>query len=187
MGVIVAVVGLPGCGKSEVVKLFEKHSYYRVYFGDVTFEEMSRLGLEINEKNERAVRERLRKEYGMDIYAKRSVSKIEEGLKKNGKVVIESMYSFEEYKFLKSKFRSNFNVLAVMASPNVRYARLEKRPFRPLSRKECEDRDFAQIENLHQGGPIAMADFVVINEGTLDELRDNVEKIITDIEGQARQ
>ena len=44
---IVAVIGLPGCGKSEVIKhLLEKGNFSRVYFGDVVFDEMKKRNLE---------------------------------------------------------------------------------------------------------------------------------------------
>jgi dephospho-CoA kinase len=178
MNKIVAVVGLPGSGKSEAVKSFVESGYYRVYFGDVTFDEMKRLDLEINEKNERATREGIRKEQGMEGYAKLSLPKIKEGLRTVGKVVIESMYSFEEYKLLKSEFGDDFAVLAITASPATRYKRLEKRLIRPLTQKECEGRDTAQIENLHQGGPIAMAEFTIINEGSIKDLEENVKQVL---------
>lgn len=175
---IIAVVGMPGSGKSEAAKLFAEKGYYRVYFGDVTFEEMKRLGLAVNPLNEQTTRERIRKEQGMDAYAKLSLSNIKTGLKKVGKIVIESMYSFEEYKFLKDRFGSNFVVLAIMASPSTRYERLKTRKIRPMTAQECRNRDIAQIDNLHQAGPIAMADFVVINESTMSDLVKSIEGII---------
>jgi len=178
MAKIIAVVGMPGSGKTEVVRRFAESGYHRVYFGDVTFDEMKRLGLEMNEANERITRERIRKEQGMESYAKLSLPRIEEGLKKVGKVVIESHYSFEEYKFLKERFGKEFAVVAVMASPETRYRRLEHRPARPLTQSECEHRDVAQIDNLHQGGPIAMADFVIVNEGTLSDMINAVNAIL---------
>lgn len=175
---IVAVVGMPGSGKSEAGKFFVESGYYRVWFGDVTFDEMKRLGLEVNEANERATRERIRKEQGMEGYAKLCLPRIMEGLKSVGKVVVESMYSFEEYKLLKSEFGDDFTVLAITASPATRYKRLGKRLTRPLTQKECEQRDIAQIDNLHQGGPIAMAEFTIVNEGSIKDLEENVKQVL---------
>ncbi len=39
---IVALVGMPGSGKSEVAKVFEKNGYKTIRFGDVTDEEVKR-------------------------------------------------------------------------------------------------------------------------------------------------
>jgi len=175
---IIAIVGMPGSGKSEVTKFFVNKGYYHVYFGDVTFEAMEKAGIAKNETNERAMRERIRKEHGMDAYAKLSLPKIKKGLEEAGKVVVESMYSFEEYKFLKSMFGDEFIVVAVYASPRTRYKRLGKRNVRPLTPKECEQRDISQLENLHTGGPIAMADFTIANEGTMSWLKGEVERLL---------
>jgi len=175
---ILAVVGMPGSGKSEAVTFLIDKGFQRVYFGDVIFDYMKKHGIAMNQKNERTVRENLRKEHGMGVVAKFSIKKIESALKK-GNVVIESMYSMEEYLLLKKKYGKDFFVLAIYASPTIRYERLMKRPERPLrNKKECEIRDTTQLQNLHTGGPIALADFTIINEGTMEELQKNIESIV---------
>jgi len=174
---IVAIVGMPGSGKTEAVKILEKLGFKRVYFGGIVLEEVKRRGLEINEKNERFVREDLRKKYGMEAMAKMSMPKIREFLDKGENVVIDGLYSWEEYKFLKRKY-PNVVVIHIYASPKTRYKRLGQRKERPLSIEECKKRDFAQIENLHTAGPMAMADFTIVNEGTLNDLKREIEEII---------
>jgi dephospho-CoA kinase len=177
MNKVVAVVGMPGSGKSEVVACFEEAGFSRVYFGDVVFDRMKQEGLEINEKNEQMTREKLRAEGGMGIVAKQSLPKIEEKLAK-GNVVVESMYSWEEYLILKEKYGENFKVIAIHASPRTRYERLGKRDVRPLNPEDARSRDYTQIRNIHTGGPIAMADFMVVNEGPLEELRERTKAFI---------
>jgi dephospho-CoA kinase len=66
MNKIIAVIGMCGSGKSEAVKFFAGRRYKRVYFGEVVMNEMKRLGLEVNEHNERQTRENLRKEFVMN-------------------------------------------------------------------------------------------------------------------------
>ncbi|MCL0073139.1 dephospho-CoA kinase, partial [Dehalococcoidia bacterium] len=56
--------------------------------------------------------------------------------------------------------------------------RLSRRPIRPLTVSESVSRDFAEIENLGKGGPIAMADFTLINESSLERLREETERLI---------
>ena len=48
---LVAIVGLPGSGKTEVAKILNKKGYSIVRFGDVTDVELKKQGLEINEEN----------------------------------------------------------------------------------------------------------------------------------------
>jgi len=180
--IILAVVGLPGSGKTEAINyLMEKYKWPKVYFGDVTFDEMKIRGLDINEKNEKFVREDLRKLYGQLHYAKKVIEKIK-NLKEVRKILVESLYSWEEYLEFKKEFGADFKVLAVYSSPNTRIKRLGNRPHRPLTEAEVTSRDYSQIENLHQGGPIARADFTIINEGEKDELCSGIDRVISELQ-----
>ena len=179
---VIAIVGMAGSGKSEVSAVFESKGYARVRFGDITDEAVKAQGLPLTEKNERPVRERLRHEHGMDAYAKLSLPRIEAALKKKS-VVVDGLYSWQEYSFLKNHFGMLFEVVAVYASPSTRYGRLARRKVRPLSAGEAESRDRAEIENMQKGGPIAMADYTVINEGTMSALKKQVERIVLKING----
>jgi len=175
---VVSIVGMTGSGKSEVSRVFEEDGFTRIRFGDMTDEEIKKRGLELNEENERYIRELLRKEHGMSAYAKLNLSQIDEALKYSD-VVIDGLYSWEEYTFLKAYYGENFYVVAVWASPKTRYARLISRVNRCLTLEEAASRDRAEIENINKGGPIAMADFTIINESSLDDLRKETERIIT--------
>ena len=176
---ILAIVGLPGSGKSEVINyLIKRYKWPKVYFGDVTFDEMKIRGLEINEKNERFVREDLRKSFGQLHYAKKVIEKIN-NLKEEPNILVESLYSWDEYLEFKKEYGDIFKVLAVYSSPDTRIKRLENRSVRPLTREEVNSRDYSQIENLRQAGPIARADFTVINEGKLEEMHDQIDNIIS--------
>lgn len=167
---IIAVLGLPGSGKSVVINyIMRVYGWPRVYFGDVTFDEVKRRGLEVNEANERLVREGLRAEFGMLVYAERVIEKIH-ALKGDKPVLVESLYSWQEYLRFKEVFGDMFKTVAVHAAPGLRYDRLSNRRERPLTMEEARSRDYSQIENLHQGGPIAMADYVVLNDGAPGKL-----------------
>ena len=93
-------------------------------------------------------------------------------------MVIDGLYSWEEYTFLKNYYGEGFYVVAVWASPKARYARLTGRSNRQLTQVEAAGRDWAEIENINKGGPIAMADFTIINESSLESLRKETERII---------
>lgn len=175
---IVAIVGMAGAGKSEVAKVFEEHGFRRVRFGDITDEELKKRGLEPKEENERNIREELRRKYGMAAYAKLSLPRID-SLLKSSNVVIDGLYSWEEYLLLKERYQGKLNVLAVWASPAARYSRLARRAKRPLTPEEAASRDRAEIENTNKGGPIAMADFTVLNDGSLEELNRESRRVIS--------
>ena len=177
MNKIIAVIGMCGSGKSEAVKFFVESGYKRVYFGEVVMNEMKRLGLEVNEANERATRENLRKEFGMGAMAVKSLPIIEEFMKHNN-VVIESLYSWEEFKILKDKFGEAFKLITIYTTKDLRYERLLKRPFRPLTSEESKSRDISEIEKLDKGGPIAYTDYLIMNDGSLDEMNVELKKYV---------
>ena len=174
---IVSIVGMPGAGKSEVARIFERKGFARIRFGDVTDQEVKKRGLELNEKNERYIRELLRREHGMSAYAKLNLPAIDAALK-TGDVVVDGLYSWEEYVVLKEHYGDAFRAVAIWASPATRYGRLARRKERPLTLEEAAGRDKAEIENINKGGPIAMADFMLLNESSLSYLRREAENVI---------
>jgi dephospho-CoA kinase len=172
-----AIVGMAGAGKTEAARFFEENSCTVVRFGDITDDEIIKRGLVINEENERTVRESLRKEYGMEAYAVLNQPKIDQALKYSS-VVIDGLYSWEEYKSLKDCYGDQLAVLAVLTSPATRHHRLSSRKVRPLTSNEAFSRDRSEIENLNKGGPIAMADYNIVNEGSLEDLARQVREIL---------
>ncbi|MDP3899990.1 MAG: AAA family ATPase [bacterium] len=179
MKLIIAIIGLPGSGKTVAIEyLMEKLHCPKIYFGDATFDELKKRRMEINETNERQIREELRAQHGMAAFATVNLPKIETALETNDVVLIESLYSWEEYLKLKEKFGEQLNLITIYSSPKTRYARLVNRPIRPLTNEDARSRDHSQIENLHQAGPIAISDFTVINEGGVDDLHSALDAIL---------
>lgn len=185
---IICVVGMPGAGKSEVSDELVRQDFAFLRFGQITLDQIKERGLELNESNERKIREEIRKEHGMAAFAVLNIPKIDELLKKSH-VVVDGLYSWSEYKILKEKYGGIMYVLAVFAPPKIRYKRLvdrsaegdEAQRFRNFTKEESRSRDYAEIENLEKGGPIAMADFTIVNIGTIPQLKENVHKILTQI------
>ncbi|MFC1977323.1 AAA family ATPase [Chloroflexota bacterium] len=175
---VVSIVGMAGSGKSEVARLFQENGFTGIRFGDVTDQEIEKRGLELNEKNERYIRELLRQEQGMAAYAKLNLPRIDSALKYSD-VVVDGLYSWEEYTLLKSYYGEGFYVVAVGASPGTRYARLAGRRARRLTLEEAASRDKAEIENSNKGGPIAMADFTIINESSLENVKKEARRIVS--------
>lgn len=177
MNKIIAVVGLCGSGKSEVVKFFTENGYSRVYFGEIVLEELKSRGLDFNEQNEKLVREEFRNNFGMGVMAIKSIDKIRKLFQK-GNVVIESLYSWSEYKIIKSEFGDSFKLLAIHTPKQIRYKRLSERNVRPLSEEEALNRDISEIENIEKAGPIAFADYLIINDSSLEELREKLKHLL---------
>lgn len=171
------VVGMCGSGKSSVAAHLKAQGWPVIRFGEVTMRELQRRGLPVSEANERLIREELRARHGMDAYAQRLLPGIREHLAR-GPLVLDGLYSWSEYKYLLAHLKERLVVLAVAAPRPLRYARLAARPERPLSKEEALSRDIAEIETLEKGGPIAMADYTIVNTGALEALEAAVDALI---------
>lgn len=179
---VLAVVGMPGAGKSLICSYFLKKGYPVLRFGDATDRGLKEQGLPLTEENERAYREKLRQSLGMAAYAIKIEPRINQVLAKASLVILDGLYSFEEYEYLLGKFPI-LKLLAVYARPEIRYQRLSQRPVRPLAPKEARDRDVAEIVNLNKGGPIAMADYLVTNNLDETALITQLDQVLTDVIG----
>ncbi|MFH2020327.1 MAG: AAA family ATPase [archaeon] len=172
----VAIVGMTGSGKSEIAKILSKRKFKIIRFGDATDKVLQDQKLPLTEENERKTREALREKYGMDAYAKLNLPRIQEAIKTTN-VVLDGLYSWEEYLFLKNKLPKMI-VLAVYAPPETRYERLDQREVRSLTREQASGRDRKEIENLNKAAPIAMADYTLLNVGTLYDLENAADKFL---------
>jgi dephospho-CoA kinase len=178
---IICIVGMPGAGKSLISDELVAHAFKYVRFGQIVLDKVMESKLKINELNERTVRENIRKEYGIGAFATLNIPKIDKLLRYSD-VVVDGLYSWSEYKILKQKYGNRMFIIAVFAPPEVRYKRLKNRKvkndpenrFRSFSETEAKARDWAEIENIEKGGPIAMADFMIINTGTIKEAREKI-------------
>lgn len=180
MNKVIAIVGMCGSGKSIASDILEKKGYEKVYFGGVTLDKLKENGLEINPENEKMMREKLRENLGMGAFAKILLPKIKE-LAKAKDVVLDGLYSWDEYKILDHELGKNMITIAIVADKNIRYERLKKREVRPLSKKEATNRDLAEIENIAKAPPIAYADYYIFNNGTLEEYEERLDEILKKI------
>lgn len=180
MGKIIALVGMCGSGKSVVSEMFEARGYTRIYFGGVTMKELEKRGLEKCEANERMIREELRKTYGQPAFAILLLDDIQDASQK-GDVILDGLYSWEEYKVLKERFGDSLTIVAVVTDSELRYTRLSTRTVRPLTREQAISRDYSEIENLAKGGPIAIADKFIKNNGDLADLNAEFENLLTSL------
>ena len=167
---VIAFVGMPGAGKSLCAAHMDELGYFYFRFGGIVVDEVHRRGLPLTPDNERAIREEFRAQDGMDAIAKRALPILRAGLAEHNTIIIDGLYSFSEYKTLKRDLSDDLTVIAITCARHTRYARLASRPERPLTRAEAETRDYTEIENIEKGGPIAIADYTLLNDTTPEAL-----------------
>ena len=175
MNKLVAIVGMCGSGKSIATLFFESKGYSKIYFGGITYEKMKEENIHYTPENDNKMRVKIRNEYGMGAYAILSLPKIKEQIKKSN-VVIDGLYSWDEYKILKDEF-PHIKLVAIIVDKEIRYERLKNRINRNYSIDESIKRDLNEIEKTAKGGPIAYADYFILNNYSLEEYKKKLENI----------
>lgn len=180
---IIAFVGMPGSGKSTAVDYLTHKGYPKVYFGGVILAALEDAGLERTAENETAMRESLRANEGNDFIAQRIITQINDLVAAGQhRIIADGLYSWTEYKVLKRAFPGELSVVAVLAPRRVRHHRLAHRPERPFTAEEAKLRDWSEIETLEKGGPIAMADYFIINDHDIADFDATIDDILKHID-----
>jgi dephospho-CoA kinase len=184
---VLVFVGMAGAGKSVCVNYLKRKGLSSVYFGGITLDELNSRSFEVNEPNEKKVREEIRAKEGKGAYAVRIIKQIEELFEQDKNyVLVDGLYSWTEYKIFEENFGEQAVIIAVVAPRAIRHQRLALRPERPLNAEEATARDYAEIENLEKGGPIANADYFLANDNDGDsgiaQLEDSLAKLLKKID-----
>lgn len=173
---ILAFVGLAGSGKSSAVEYLTEKGYPKIYFGGIIYKAMDEAGIEKNWENQEKFREEIRAREGKDFVVKRAIKEAHDLIEAGQHhIVLDGLYSWSEYRILKHEFPGEMTVLAVVTPKHLRYKRMQRRPERPMQPDEVDQRDWAEIENLEKGGPIAIADHFIVNDGDIEKLHAQID------------
>lgn len=172
---VIAISGMPGAGKGVASEAAKQLGLEVLVLGDVIREETQRRGLNPTPQNMGEVMLKVRNEEGPAAVARRLLPKVEE--RQSKVVVVEGVRGPEELAELTSKFE--VVTIAIHASPKTRFQRL-------LSRGRSDDpktwetfhvRDNRELK-VGLGHVIALADAMVVNEGTITELQSSLKGIL---------
>lgn len=170
---VIAISGMPGAGKSIASETARELGFEVLVLGDVIREETARRGLDPTPVNVGSVMLRIRQEEGPAAVAKRLAPKIEAC--SSTTVIVEGVRSEAELAELKSKFE--VITIAIHASPKARFERLlsRGRSDDPKTWETFVERDHRELK-VGLGHVIAMADIIVLNDGTIGGLQANFKK-----------
>lgn len=173
---LIAIVGLPGAGKTETAQFFKKKGMPIITFGDVVNNYIDEHHLEHTGDVHKKIREELRRKYGMEAFALLNEEKIRQAFEQNMTIIIDGMRSWEEYIYLKNKFQEvNVYILVLHADKEIRYRRISKRKYR--SKLYGEGRDISELIGTNMGPTIAFADFLIKNNFSKEDLEDKLEHV----------
>jgi len=180
---IITFVGLTGSGKTAATDYVSGKGFPKVFFGGVMLDAMKAAGIEDTPVNETEFRHDLIKREGIEFVSTKITAELR-ALINAGQhhIVADGLSSWTEYKMLKHEFSGEMIFVAIVSPKKMRHHRLLTRPVRPLSQFEADQRDWDEIETMEKGGPIAIADHYIINDGTIDDLHEKLDKLLVEIE-----
>jgi dephospho-CoA kinase len=175
---VIAISGMPGAGKGVASEAGKILGFDVLVLGDVIREETERRGIEPTPKNMGNVMLELRANEGAAVVAKRLLPKIESA--RSSTVIVEGVRSMHELQELQSKYE--VITVTIHASPKTRFQRLlsRKRSDDPKTWEVFSERDSREL-NVGLGHVIALADLVLINEGTIVDLQSEFKREISRI------
>lgn len=177
--IVIGVAGMPGAGKATIRRMFEDMGYPAVVMGDEIREEAKRRGLKPTPENLGILMLKLREEEGPAAVAKRCVLKIKNTKAKA--VIVDGIRSLHEVEEFKRHF-PNFSLIAIHSSPETRFKRLfrRRRSDDPENWEAFMERDSREL-GVGLGSVIARADHMIVNEGSMSELRREVRRVLEDV------
>lgn len=171
---MIAVTGMPGSGKEELVKIAIEEGIKVVRMGDVVRAEVKDRGLELSDNNIGRIATEEREKYGYGVWAERTISLVKDDI-----ILIDGIRGDAELEVFKRAFGEDMVIVGVHASPKIRYERIKerKRKDATISWEAFCERDARElgwgIENA-----IASCDHVIVNEGTLEEYKEKVKNLL---------
>jgi len=175
---LVVLAGMPGAGKSLASTVAKQLGIPVFISGDVIRLEAKKRRLEPTRNNLGRLMLEIRKKEGMGAVARRLLPLIEETV--SAVVVYEGARNMEEIEELKKHY-TVFSV-AIHASPQSRYRRLlhRKRRDQPQNWRQFLERDNREL-GVGLGRLISLADSMIENEETKDQLRRQTRRVFKKI------
>jgi dephospho-CoA kinase len=170
------LTGMAGAGKTEFANYCTSMDIPVFQMGDAVRTRVKQLGLEPTGTNIGRVASVERLKYGSDIWARRTAKNVKNG---DRNCVIDGTRSEAEVAYFRHFFGMNAVVVNIYASSSIRYERLRSRgrSDTPMTKGEFEERDRREL-GWGLGNAIALADMVLGNEGTIDDFRKGIMRLL---------
>lgn len=169
--------GMPGSGKSVGATVAKDLGIPVYVMGDIVREEATRQQLQYTPQTLGKVMLELRQQLGPAIIAQRVIEKLSNESKNN--VVIDGARSEIEVKTFREVIEQVL-VVAVHAAPHIRFERLRQRGREDdaFTQDVFQGRDNREL-NVGLGRIISQADIMIVNEGEFEELKAEVQRVLT--------
>ncbi len=170
---LIVTVGMPGSGKDELLGVARGMGLATLKMGDLVRDETRRRGLPLSNANVARVASEERNKHGAGIWAQRALPKLTET-----RMLVDGCRSDDEVTVFRHNFGDLF-VLGIYASPETRHERMSTRGRSDDGGdlQEFYDRDRRELK-WGIGNAFALADGMLINEGSIDQFRRDARAMI---------
>ncbi len=174
---ILAIVGLPGSGKTTAIEAIRDLGIV-VTMGDVVRNEAKRRNIEPSGNNLGKIAKELRENQGPGIIAKKCMDLIMK--KKNEVIIVDGIRSLVEVRIFRTNWK--FPIIAIIVDEKNRLKRLFNR-FRsddPKDLEELKERDRRELK-FGLDKVIEKADYNISNNSTIDDLKITTKDVVLKI------
>ena len=170
---LIVTVRMPGSGKDELLGVARGMGLATLKMGDLVRDETRRRGLPLSNANVARVASEERNKHGAGIWAQRALPKLTET-----RMLVDGCRSDDEVTVFRHNFGDLF-VLGIYASPETRHERMSTRGRSDDGGdlQEFYDRDRRELK-WGIGNAFALADGMLINEGSIDQFRRDARAMI---------
>lgn len=174
---VIAFTGMPGAGKSVAVEAAKELDVPVARMGDAVWAEVRARGLPLTEQIVGTVAGEMRSRKGPGVWAERTLEMLRET--EADLAIIDGVRAIEEVEVFRDALGTDFFVVAVHASRDLRFARLMQRGRADdvKTRQEFEARDSREL-GWGIGKVIALSDVVLVNHGDVGTLKEQVRDLL---------
>lgn len=176
---VIAIVALPGSGKSEAAAVAHEMGIPVVTMGDVIRDVCAERGLEITEDAMGRVATELRETGGNAAIAERSIPLIERYAAEHDLVVVDGIRGIAEVERFQDAFDDEFQLVSIEVPFETRLERIQERGRDPGAddRDDLEQRDAREL-GYGMGKAMEQADITIHNTGSIQEFRDRIRELL---------
>jgi dephospho-CoA kinase len=185
---LLGLIGMPGSGKGESARIARELGMTVVNMGDLVREYTKQLNLELTDDNVGSVAHTEREKFGYGIWAERTNEKIKAlDLNSNDFVIIDGIRGDAEVSVFQEVFTDEFKTIAIKMPAKRRFELLKNRnrTDAPITWEEFNKRDEREakwgIKNA-----LEQADYILINNGTLNDLEESFKELLEVIKYQIK-